>query len=428
MTEVRQIPKADEARIAGLATASDLANVASAYRIGHIVIFGFTSDGDDKGGTFYWDSASSLAASDDVVVPANSPATGRWRRVNPAGLKVELDKKLSFADFYSDLSVLGNVPSTSANLTTTTPSQTLYVGGSRIAIASQAHTYGASTTTYIDATPAGAFVYTTSATPTAGNLRLFSVVTSGTAVTAVNDLRPRSPFESYITGLTLSWASPGTNANNISVSPGAAWIQSLNKVVSVSTSLSPPSATGLTASTWYWVYLYVDANGQAQVELVTTVPGAAYRGSARSKSTDTSRRMVGGVRTDSTGRIMPFVVRSDTEYLWSEADFAAPYRLINGVQNASRTLQDLSSLAPPLITQAILGALHCDAGAVGSAAISFYLATTTHRVASLQMVFTAASQFSHSTQWITVLPTTPSVYFTTANYGWLDVLGYRITR
>lgn len=345
---------------------------------------------------------------------------------------------LTFGDFYNDLVAAGSVPATSANLTTTTPQQTLYVGSKRLIIASQAHTYGASTTTYIDATPAGGFVYTTNAAPTAGNLRAFSVVTSGTAITAVNDLRPRSPFETYITALMVTWNSPGTNANNLSVSSGAAWIEGLGRIVSVPTSLSPPSSTPLTANTWYYMYLYVDANGQPQVEFVTTAPAAAYRGSARSKTGDNTRRLLFAARTDGAGTpaIMAFSHRYNGEVIYTKfSNVSGPYRVISGAAiGVTDATQSLAGVAPPGLTESVLAMIFAG-GAAGLASFLIQLgtggtlSTNFHILANINA---PATGYPANPLWAPVIPATPSIIYTTAGVTgqtfFLDVSGYRFVR
>jgi hypothetical protein len=104
----------------------------------------------------------------------------------------------------------------------------------------------------------------------------------------------------YIDGLQMQWVS-GTA---LTVSSGAAYIEGSAAVLNAPSAI-PKTSLSLTASTWYHVYLYDNA-GTPAVELVTTAPAAAYNGTARSKTGDTSRRYLGSVKTDSSGSIFNF--------------------------------------------------------------------------------------------------------------------------
>lgn len=108
-------------------------------------------------------------------------------------------KLLYVADLLNDYVVSGASPSTSTNLTTTTPAQTAYVLGQRVTSSSDVHTYMASQDTYIDLSNTGTLTYigvsNGAGAPaiTANSIRLAKVVTSSTAVTSVTDLSNRIP-------------------------------------------------------------------------------------------------------------------------------------------------------------------------------------------------------------------------------------------
>jgi hypothetical protein len=104
----------------------------------------------------------------------------------------------------------------------------------------------------------------------------------------------------YIDGLQMQWVS-GTA---LTVSSGAAYIQSLGKVLRATSAIAK-TGLSLAASTWYHVYLYSNA-GTPDLEIVTTAPDVAYSGTARSKTGDTSRRYLGSVITDASGNIANF--------------------------------------------------------------------------------------------------------------------------
>jgi len=111
--------------------------------------------------------------------------------------------------------------------------------------------------------------------------------------------------QDYISGLKMVWNS----ATSISVTTGSAYIPSLGRLSLVNATLTL-SSLSLTASTWYHLYLYENA-GTPTLECVTTAPAAAYFGTARAKTGDTSRRYIGSVLTDGSGNIYNF--RHDAE-------------------------------------------------------------------------------------------------------------------
>lgn len=105
--------------------------------------------------------------------------------------------------------------------------------------------------------------------------------------------------EDYISGLKLRWNSPGTNGTNITCDSGAAWVPSLNRILDIPSTLTGPSMTWA-ASTFYYAYVYDNA-GTPALEFSTTAPAAAYKGTARTKTGDTSRRYVGALKSNAAG-------------------------------------------------------------------------------------------------------------------------------
>lgn len=110
-----------------------------------------------------------------------------------------LDAMTQTADVLSDFIVsglIGTVPST-ASLSMTLPGGSAYLLGQATVInpgqAQQINTYAASTTTYVDISPAGVYTYTTSSTVTAGAVRIMSVTTNTTQITAVTQILPYAP-------------------------------------------------------------------------------------------------------------------------------------------------------------------------------------------------------------------------------------------
>jgi hypothetical protein len=99
---------------------------------------------------------------------------------------------------FNDFTYTGMLPPTSASLSSTTTAGVSYVNGVRVETSATAHTYTASKDTYVYINAGGYFEYSevangASATTTPANsLLLAKVVTSGTAVTSVADLRTTS--------------------------------------------------------------------------------------------------------------------------------------------------------------------------------------------------------------------------------------------
>lgn len=99
---------------------------------------------------------------------------------------------------FNNFTFTGMVPATSANLTSDISSGTSYVDGIRIQKNAESHTYTASKDTYVYIHSGGYYVYQEvangAAAPSdpANTLLLAKVVTSGTAITSVSDLRTTS--------------------------------------------------------------------------------------------------------------------------------------------------------------------------------------------------------------------------------------------
>lgn len=108
------------------------------------------------------------------------------------------------------------------------------------------------------------------------------------------------PDPGYISGLKMAWVS-GTQ---VTVGTGAAYIQSAGSILQVPTAITV-TCSGLTASTFYHLYLWNNA-GTPAIEYSATAPASPYFGTASSKTGDTSRRYVGSVLTDSGSNVYGF--------------------------------------------------------------------------------------------------------------------------
>jgi hypothetical protein len=92
---------------------------------------------------------------------------------------------LQTADMFSDYMAAFTAPATSSTLSSSLPAATVYVLGQRVVIPDMAFTVGASATSYLDLSNTGVLTVSTSSTVTANSLRLWSVVSSSTAITGV---------------------------------------------------------------------------------------------------------------------------------------------------------------------------------------------------------------------------------------------------
>lgn len=162
--------------------------------------------------------------------------------------------------------------------------------------------------------------------------------------------------QDYISGLKMVWNS----ATSISVTSGSAYISSLGRLSLVNATLTL-SSLSLTASTFYHVYLY-ENSGTPTIECVTTAPAAAYYGTARAKTGDTSRRYIGSVLTDASGNIFGFAhVGNEINYITKIVGGASPFRILLTGQATSTTSYSASGCVPPVSTLAKVRLQNSDA-------------------------------------------------------------------
>jgi hypothetical protein len=154
----------------------------------------------------------------------------------------------------------------------------------------------------------------------------------------------------YIDGLKLVWNS----ASSLSVTSGSAYIPSLSRA-STSSSALTLSSLSLTASTWYHVYLFENA-GTPAIECVTTAPSAPYSGTARTKTSDNSRRYIGSVLTDGSGGLRQFLVDSSGYFRHTGGMIRC---LANG-KATTRTSASLSAAVPVTASAVLLTAINAD--------------------------------------------------------------------
>ncbi|MBO0393895.1 hypothetical protein J1F00_05840 [Stenotrophomonas maltophilia] len=151
-------------------------------------------------------------------------------------------------------------------------------------------------------------------------------------------------------GLLMSFAG-----STLTVSPGAAFIPSLAKLLPLN---APASKTlsGMTPNTWYHVYLFAKTDGTADFEVVTTAPSAPYFGTARTKGADTTRRYLGSVRVGATG-VLKFEHRG-TQVFYLEDTQVAPFLVLAGGSSTAAVTVSASQVAPVTAYAVFLNALN----------------------------------------------------------------------
>jgi len=175
---------------------------------------------------------------------------------------------------------------------------------------------------------------------------------------AVQNFAAGAEFAGSITGLVMSRNS-GTS---LTVSTGAAHIESAGRVLAVTTAITK-SSLSLSNNTTYHLYLYSNS-GTPDVEVVTTAPAAAYSGKARSKTGDTARRYLGSVRTNGSGAVRDFVHAGDS-ILYRENVTASPYRVLGPGAATSWTAIALTAVVPPT-AKAVTAGVQVFGGTVGT--------------------------------------------------------------
>lgn len=152
---------------------------------------------------------------------------------------------------------------------------------------------------------------------------------------------PWGVVSDYITGLKLEWLS----ATGVRIGSGSAYVPGLNKILS----LVPVDKTGLTptANTWYHFYLYQGTDEQPDVEISTTAPAAAYLGTARTKTGDTTRRYIGSLRSaDGPGFISFLHTLPQNWILYRTQSYLHGLRIVSSGSATSETTVNCGAVVP----------------------------------------------------------------------------------
>ena len=158
-----------------------------------------------------------------------------------------------------------------------------------------------------------------------------------------------------IAGCQLIWNS----VNSLSIGTGVCIAENGDEIDI--TLLLTASSLSLSNSTFYHVYAYL-SGGSPAMEVVTTAP-VAWKGTAYSKTGDTSRRYIGSVLTDGSGNVRRFThdPNSNTIIYVNATITSAPYRVLSNQKATSATFIDMSSITPVTVINALLRMANLDA-------------------------------------------------------------------
>lgn len=201
----------------------------------------------------------------------------------------------------------------------------------------------------------------------------------GNGAYVVTLLRITQPAVSTaLEGLQLIWNS----ATSLSVGTGLCYAENGDQF-DVSSTLTA-SSLSLSSSTWYHVYVYL-SSGTPAMEVVTTAP-VAWKGTAYSKTSDTSRRYVGSIKTDGSGNVYRFLHNPhDNAIQYVDVNpSAAPFLVLNAGTASSATSISLTGAVPTTAEFSILRTFN-------SGDKVFYLGALTASSTQFTMVVGAAS-------------------------------------
>lgn len=159
--------------------------------------------------------------------------------------------------------------------------------------------------------------------------------------------------EGFIQGLQLVYVS----TTQIKITTGMAYVQSSGKVqkLTADSTLTP----SLSASTWYHLYLY-DNSGTITIESSTTAPASPWIGTARSKTSDTTRRYLGSFRTNASSQIQNFQQSGGgalVQIAW-RVDTGSVTRALSGGTASTATNISLANYVPPTCFMAFVRAIN----------------------------------------------------------------------
>lgn len=146
--------------------------------------------------------------------------------------------------------------------------------------------------------------------------------------------------KAYIEGFRLVRAG----AAALDIHSGECYAENGDKINSTST-ISLTSLS-LTTSTLYHVYVYL-SGGTPTAEVVTTAPAAPYKGKARSKTSDTTRRYIGSVYATGTNTLAYWNHMPNLGLMmFTQDQSASPWRVLSNGLATTETTISFGSLVP----------------------------------------------------------------------------------
>ena len=224
-----------------------------------------------------------------------------------------------------------------------------------------------------------------------------------------------------IDGMLLSWNS----ANSLSVGVGACYAEN-GDFIDITTALTA-SSLSLSVSTWYHIYVYL-SSGAAAMEVVTTAP-TAWKSGAYSKTSATTRRYIGSVKTDSSGNIIKFRHYLKDNYIayMKFAANGAPHRCLTAGTATTATAIALSGVIPSTSTLAYIR--------ITNLADNIFRSSDDNGVGSSQntITLTAGNTSSQNAFFPHTTDASQQIFYKydaspSTGGGYVDVLGYFFSR
>ncbi len=186
-------------------------------------------------------------------------------------------------------------------------------------------------------------------------------------------------LQGVISGLELEWVS----TTQIKVKSGLCHIQNGDIIIKLASD-STKTLSSLSANTWYYLYAF-ESSGAIDWEHSTTAPASPYFGTARSKTSDTSRRFIGLFKTGASSQIFKFIHNPlSGEYNYQEDFSVSPFRILAAGNQTSFTTVSASAVVPPIADLTLMRILNYSDGGANSSTGAIYITipsdTSTNRL------------------------------------------------
>lgn len=159
-----------------------------------------------------------------------------------------------------------------------------------------------------------------------------------------------------IEGLKLIYNS----AASVSVDKGSCYAEN-GDWINVTSTLTA-SSLSLTINTMYHLYLYL-SSGSPALEVVTTAP-VAWKGTAKSKTGDTSRRYAGSIWAIASNTMSPFIHNPISNFIIYDVNLSSYFRVLSA--GAATTDTDVSCSAGVPSTSRIAKLRFTNLGTIGA--------------------------------------------------------------